>query len=307
MPDSALYANDLILFVQVVDAGSFTLAAEHTGVPKATLSRRLAALESEFGERLLQRSTRRLVLTEFGEQMLHYARHLADEAADAVAYAQQRRVAPQGTLRVSLPPDYEELALTDVLVRFTERYPDVKLELDLSARRVDLVVERFDVAVRAASTLPDDNALVARRVTVLHNGLYASPDYLRRHKAPQTPDELREHAGLTLLSGSGEHEVWELSQGDEHWRGLPKRTLGANSVGLQRSLALRGLGIVGMSVRHAQRVGGDQKALVPVLLGWTLPPTTIWCVTAGRRLLPKRTEAFIETLKDVIGDRSTAE
>ncbi len=307
MPEDALYANDLILFVQVVDAGSFTLAAEHTGVPKATLSRRLAALENEFGERLLQRSTRRLVLTEFGEQMLHYARHLADGAADAVAYAQQRRVAPQGTLRVTLPPDYEELALTDVLVRFTDRYPDVKLELDLSARRVDLVAERFDVAVRAASTLPDDNALVARRVAVLHNGLYASPDYLCRHEAPQTPEQLHEHTGLTLLGSTGEHQDWELSRGNERWQGLPKHTLGANSVGLLRTLALRGLGIVGMSARHAQRVGGDQKALVPVLPGWTLPPTTIWCVTAGRRLLPKRTEAFIETLKDVIGERSVAE
>src|SRR5690606_40917642 len=96
-----LYANDLILFAHIVEAGSFTGAAEHTGLPKSTLSRRLTDLENELGERLLQRSTRRLVLTEFGERILGYARRLQEEAEAAAALAQRRQMTPQGTLPIA--------------------------------------------------------------------------------------------------------------------------------------------------------------------------------------------------------------
>src|SRR5574337_1963632 len=175
-----LPANDLIVFAHVVAAGSFTRAADLTGLPKATLSRRLAELETALGERLLQRSTRRLALTDFGAQMLDHARRLQDESEAALALAQQRQAVPQGTLRVSLPPEFQELSLVQVVAEFSRRYPGVRLELDLSARRVDLVAERFDLAVRAATQLPDDATLVARRVVTLDSGLYASGDYLRR-------------------------------------------------------------------------------------------------------------------------------
>src|SRR5690606_27903126 len=148
-----LYANDLILFAHVIDAGSFTRASELTGLPKSTLSRRLSELEDELGERLTQRSTRRLVLTDFGASSLEYARRHADEAEAAAALAQHRQATPYGVLRVSLPPEFRELAFVDVVTEFTRCYPNVRLELDLSPRRVDLIAERFDVAVRAAGQL----------------------------------------------------------------------------------------------------------------------------------------------------------
>src|SRR5690606_255989 len=110
----SLHANDLILFAHVVDAGSFTRAAERTGLPKSTLSRRLSELENAFGERLIQRSTRRLVLTDFGETMLEYARRLVDDTEAATALALHRQVAPQGTLRVSLLPEFRQLSIVDV-------------------------------------------------------------------------------------------------------------------------------------------------------------------------------------------------
>src|SRR5699024_3467010 len=168
-----LHADDLILFERIVDAGSFTRAAEHTGFPKATLSRRLARLEAAYGERLLQRSTRHLSVTEFGERMLEHARRLRDESAAANALALNRQLEPQGTLRVSLPPEFRQLPVAEVVQRFAELYPQVRMELDLSARQVDLVAERFDVAVRAAARLPDDGTLVARRISVQQNGLNA--------------------------------------------------------------------------------------------------------------------------------------
>src|SRR5690606_29028692 len=204
MSTPRLFANDLILFAQIVEAGSFTRASETTGLPKSTLSRRLTELENDFGERLMQRTTRRLVLTEFGERILDHAQRLQEEADAATALALHRQVTPHGTLRVSLPPEYNALSLDNVVYEFCSQYPDVRLELDLSSRRVDLLAERFDVAVRAATQLPDDSSLVARRVTTMYNGLYASPRYLKSHGTPNEPADLLDHSGLMLLTSSGD-------------------------------------------------------------------------------------------------------
>ncbi|NYT23907.1 LysR family transcriptional regulator [Alcaligenaceae bacterium] len=299
----SLYANDLILFAHVVDAGSFTRASELTGLPKSTLSRRLSDLENEFGERLMQRSTRRLVLTDFGERMLEHARRLVDETDAATALAQHCQVTPQGTLRISLPPEFHELSLVRILTEFSTRYPDVRLELDLSARRVDLIAERFDIALRAATQLPDDSSLVARRITTLHNGLYASPGYLKRHGVPREPVDLPGHVGLVLVTSGGEQQLWRLSHGGEHWEGLPTHTLSANSMGLQQALAAQGLGIVGLSGRFAKALV-EQGAIERILPEWSLPPTIVWCVTPGRRLLPQRTIAFVELLKTVLAEQA---
>jgi len=296
-----LYANDLILFAHVVSAGSFTRASDLTGVPKSTLSRRLTDLEHELGERLMQRSTRRLVLTDFGESILEHARRLSDESEAAAALAQHRHVTPHGTLRVSMPPEFHALSAVEVVTEYTRRYPNVQLEFDLSARRVDLIAERYDVAIRAAYHLPDDSSLVARRVTDLHNGLYASPRYLKRYGTPKTPADLLEHTGLVLITGGGERQQWTLAKGSERWEGMPARTHGANSLGLQQALAKEGLGIVGLSERFA-RPEVETGALHAVLPEWRLPSSTVWCVTAGRRLLPQRTLAFIELLKEILAE-----
>lgn len=294
-----LYANDLILFAHVIDAGSFTRASDLTGLPKSTLSRRLSDLEDELGERLMQRSTRRLVLTDFGESILEHARRLTDEAEAATALAQHRQVTPHGTLRVSLPPEFRELSIVRVVTEFTRQYPNVRLDLDLSSRRVDLIAERFDVAVRAATQLPDDSSLVARRVSSLRNHLYASPDYLKRNGTPHTPADLTGHVGLVLVTSGGEQQQWRLSNSNERWEGLPLNTLSANSLGLQQALAIEGLGIVALSERYATAMLEDGR-LEPVLPQWHLPDITVWCVTPGRRLLPQRTLAFIDLLKEVL-------
>ncbi len=300
-----LYANDLILFAHVIDAGSFTRAAELTGLPKSTLSRRLSDLENELGERLMQRSTRKLVLTDFGENILAHARRLVDETEAATALALHRQVVPHGTLRVSLPPEFRELAVVEVVTEFTRQYPNVRLQLDLSSRRVDLIAERFDVAVRAATQLPDDSTLVARQITTLRNGLYASPRYLKSHGRPTTPADLLDHVGLALVTSGGEQQTWRLSRDGEHWEGLPSNVLSANSLGLQQALAAQGLGIVGLSESYAACTLVAEGVLERVLPDWTLPPTTIWCVTPGRRLLPQRTMAFIELFKSVLTNANT--
>src|SRR6185369_1832103 len=143
-----LDANDLLLFARVADTGSFSRAAERTGLPKSTVSRRIAALEKRLGERLLQRSTRKLAITEFGHGVLDHARALAAEVDGAQALAQHRQAKPSGRLRVSMPGDFASVALPHMLADFVAAYPSIQLELDLSPRRVDLIGENFDLAVR---------------------------------------------------------------------------------------------------------------------------------------------------------------
>lgn len=293
-------ADDLILFARVVDAGSFSQAAERCGLPKSTVSRRISALERRLGERLLTRTTRQFAITEFGERMLDHARRLLEEAEAASALAQHRQATPQGSLRVSLPPDFlQELELVPFLLAFATRYPEVKVEMDLSPRRVDLIAERFDLAVRVAARLPDDATLVARRLLEMRHGLYASPAYLARFGRPLAPADLVAHTGLKLITSSGEAQAWQLSRGDERWVGAPAGPIAVNSVGLQRELAAHGLGLVGLSERYAAAF--VQKGLLErVLPEWCLPTMTVWAVTPGRRLQPTRVTAFIEMLRQAL-------
>ena len=292
-------ANDLILFARVAALGSFTQAARALDLPKSTVSRRISALEVALGERILQRSTRRLTITRFGEQILEPAKRLAEDAAVAAEVVLNRSGLPRGVLRVSMPPDFTALDLTTPLLRFAQRYPAVRLELDLSPRRVDLVAERYDLAIRIADRLPDDSQLVARQLCQFSHALYASAAYLARRGTPAQPADLLAHTGLHLTRGDGEVTPWRLARGSEVWEGRAPGPLLCNSPALQRSLALEGMGIVGLpALLIGPRGGtGDLRRVLPE---WTLPTLTVWCVTPGRKLLPARTTAFIEILKQAL-------
>lgn len=300
-----LNANDLILFAQVMEAGSFSAAADRIGLPKSTLSRRISGLEAELGERLITRSTRKLLITDFGREVLEHATRLVDETESTVAFALNRQTTPQGVLRVSFPPDFFEHALAEFLPRFSKKHPKVRLELDLSSRRVDLLAERFDVAIRVAGVLPDDNSLVARPLMTLVNSLYASPSYISRHGEPKSPEELKQHRGLLLLNSSGDIRNWRLSQDENYWEGKPGCMFSSNSLGLQRTMALNGMGISGLPDSMA-RPNILDGTLVPVLPGWFLPQATVWCVTPGRRLLSPATRAFIDVFGEVMREEVEA-
>lgn len=292
-----LDANDLLLFARVVEAGSFSRAAERVGLPKSTVSRRVSGLESRLGERLLARSTRQLALTEFGQGVLEHARRLLEEAEAAQAFALHRQATPRGRLRVSLPPGFSEnLVLSSFFLQFCTDYPEIRLELDLSARRVDLLGEQFDVAIRIASSLPDDATLVARRLATLPGGLYASPAYLNAHGRPQHPDELHRHTALHMMRSNGEVAPWQLQHtAGETWNGLPAGPLASNAVELCMQMTLHGLGIASFTHRFAQpRV--QQGRLEAVLPDWHEPDVVIWAVMPGRKLTPTKTRVFIDSL-----------
>ena len=289
-------ADDLILFAELVQAGGFTALSRQRDLPKSTISRRIAALESRLGHQLLTRTTRRLVVTDFGQRMFEHAKRLQEEWQDAMAMAQHEQDLPQGLLRVSLPPDLSQLDLGSMLIQYAARYPDVRVELDLSARRVDLLAERFDLAVRIAAQLPDDSTLVARKLCDMPVHLYASSAYLRQFGTPEQPGDLLSHACLRLISSSGESLPWRLGKQQELWEGLPTGPLSSNSPALQRELAVNGMGVVALAdVLVTQEVASGK--LEQVLPEWSLPKLTVWCVTSGRRLLPAKTRAFMELLQ----------
>ncbi len=289
-------ADDLVLFAHLIDAGTFSAAAERVGIPKSTLSRRLSALENRLGQRLMTRSTRRLALTDFGERMLEHARRLLYELSEASALAQNEQVQPQGLLRVSMPPDLTHVDLATLLLQFAARYPEVRVVLDLSARRVDLLAERFDLVVRIANHLPDDSTLVATKLHDMQIRLYASAAYLNRFGTPKTPSDLMAHNCLPLISSRGASGAWDLSSAFGQWQGVPPSRLSSNSPATQRALAVSGMGIVALpDVLAADCVA--QSTLIQVLPEWSLPSVTVWCVTPGRRLLPLRTKVFIEMLR----------
>jgi DNA-binding transcriptional LysR family regulator len=304
-------ADDLLLFARVAETGSFSRAAERVQLPKSTVSRRIAALEKRLGERLLQRTTRKLVITDFGQGVLDHARALAGEVDAALAFALYRQARPSGRLRVSMPGDFASVALEEAIAGFVRDFPEIELEVDLSPRRVDLIGENFDLAIRMGE-LQDDTQLAARRLALFSTGLYASPAFLREHGEPMTPDALATLPALMLLSRAGDAVPWDVSPRPDGTAGeaprhasapvarlVPKHSVRANSPELLIRLARNGAGIASASDFFAEPYL-QRGELVRVLPGWRTPDAPAWAVFPGRRLMPSKTRAFIDMLSKAL-------
>ena len=289
-----LEPNDLLLFARVVDEGSFSRAAQRLGVPKSTVSRRVAALETQLGERVLTRTTRKLTVTDFGTAVLQHARHVAEDVQAAESLAQNRQTEPSGRLRVTMPADLGNLLLAPWIAEFVQLYPAITLEIDFSARFVDLVGENFDLAIRMGE-LRDDASLTARRVASFRSSLYAAPAYVARRGAPAEPRALLQHVGLHTLSRTGEPNPWILQRDDEQWRGVAVSRAVANSPEVLMRMALHGAGITLVHDHFAVQYV-ERGELLPVLPEWRSAPVSAWAVFPGRRLMPLRTRAFIDAL-----------
>jgi DNA-binding transcriptional LysR family regulator len=296
--------SDLLLFARTVEYGSLSQAAERMQLPKSTVSRRLTQLEARLGERLLTRTTRKLVLTELGASLLEHARKVAEETEAAGALAQHRQQAPSGLLRVSMPADFANFYLAAMLPDFMAKYPAIKLELDLSPRRVDLIAENFDIAIRMGA-LPDDATLAARKVLVSNWALFASPSYTAVHGLPEHPDDLFRHELLSLRRMPNGLVRWPLTRGKTTWeRDLPVRLM-ANSPELLTKMAANGMGIATCTTQFAAPLVARGE-LVRVLPDWCFPSNNGWAVFPGRRLMPAKTRAFLDMLESNFRDMNGA-
>ena len=198
---------------------------------------------------------------------------------------------PQGKVRVAVPSEFAMLVLADSFARFVRRYPRVELEVDTTPRRIDLFNEPYDVAIRMGPV--DEPELVARPFMVLERGLYASPVYLQARPAPQTPAELAGHDFVVLTQAKGMNR--RLHKGRQAIEVEMRGPLEANSIGLVLSLTRAGGGIASFPFGM---VAADVAAgtLVPVLPDWRYDPLPVHLLTAGRRLMPAKTRAFIDHL-----------
>ncbi len=295
MEQSNTSADDYILFVTIVDQGSMVRASEQLGMPKATVSRRLTNLEATLGQKLLLRTTRRLTLTEFGQEFLEHCRRIAEEVASTHDFVRSQEQQPRGRLRVSMSDEYAKQHFSRAFATFIETYPAVQLELDMASRRVDLIGEHFDLAIRMGK-LDSDSTLVARKIDEQSMGLYASPIYLALHPSPIRPEDLAQHAAVRLMSASGTAMRWKLIRDKTIWEGVPPGRITLNSMGVIQQLILDGAGIGALPDEFAVK-DVQLKRLVRVLPEWCLPIVPVWAVMPMRRYLPAKTRAFITHLE----------
>ena len=283
--------HDMTLFVEVARTGSFSRASASLGVPGATLSRRIAAMERRFAVRLFDRTTRRVELTEAGRRHFERCGPLVDEARLAQEALRETAERPGGHLRISAPVDFGVKTIGPLLPEFAREYPAVTFELDVSPHHSDLIGEHVDVAIRLGVIKGDQ--LVVRRIGAVEQVLFAAPSYLDRRGCPQQPTELAEHDCITLANPQREAR-WRLLRETEAIDVTVRGRFGVNNPGLMGVLAERGMGIAVLA-HNLAREGVIAGSLVPVLPEWALAPLPVHAVMSSR-LQPAGVRAFVEFL-----------
>jgi DNA-binding transcriptional LysR family regulator len=286
--------KDMALFVEVAKARSFRRAAETIGMPNSTLSRRISGLETAIGLRLLHRTTRRIELTEAGQLYFERCKHIVHEARLAHEQLGEMLSQPSGVLRASLPVDFATVFLAPKMPEFTRRYPGISFEFDLTPRRVDLVAEPIDVAIRMGE-LPDSN-LIVRRLAHLPRHLYASPGYLEHCGDPTQPNELAGHECVRMRTP--EAELWTLHDGTKTVEVTVGGRFLLNSVGMTKRLATLDMGIAMLPEEIAAEDLANGR-LRRVLPQWQAAPLAVYAITETR-LLPAKTQRFIEFLRECL-------
>jgi DNA-binding transcriptional LysR family regulator len=287
--DEPLETSELLAFSRTVEARSLSRAAAELGVPRATISRRLARLEERLGVRLLRRTTRSLALTDAGEALYRHARIVLDAVHHAEASVRRTDDAVRGELRVSVPPMFGT-RFSAMICDFVRCYPEVRLHVHSTTLHVDLHRGGYDVALRASTEL--EPGLVARTLLRAPVLAVASPAYLEAHGTPRTRRDLRRHRCLMgFARGELPQTHWPSSGGKIQVEGA----LFANDIHLLRAAALEGLGIALLPLTSV-RPHLESGALVHVLPGAIQAESHIAVVYPERELMPPQVRAFIEAV-----------
>ena len=289
--------NDLYFFAAVVEHAGFSAAGRALGIPKSRLSKRVAQLEERLGVRLLQRTTRRFVVTEVGERFYTHCRAVLEEAQAAQDAVDELRAEPRGVVRLSCPVSLAQTVLAFLLPDFLARYPKMQVRVLSSDRRVDVIGEGYDLAIRVRSKLDTDANLVIRSFGVASTTLVASPALLKSYGHPATPDELAGLPALSMLEHEGA-QVWELvdAQGKQTHVEVQARLVTGDFAVLLEA-ARRGLGVALLPdfVCAPAINAGD---LVVVLPDWSVPQGTMHFVYPSRRGMLPGVRALVDFLAE---------
>ena len=285
--------NEIAAFVEVARQRSFVRAAAQLHVNVSAVSRAVGALETRLGVRLLQRSTRRVGLTEAGAAHLPRCEALLTELADAEAAVSERHSALRGALRVSVPSGFGLTHLVPLLPEFLKQHPQLTLDVGMSNRFVDLIEEGYDLAIRVGTLR--DSRLAARRLGSNRRILVAAPDYLRTHATPRHPRDLAGHACLILDVGT-QAENWTLLDRSTRQVVRVHGPLRSNHVLAVRAACVGALGIA-LLPRFALLSEIVRGTLVPVLPKWTTAEQGIYAVYPSNRLIPAKVRALVDFLE----------
>lgn len=288
---------EMSVLAKTVSAGSLSAAAREMGVSTAVVSRKLASLEARLGVRLLNRTTRRIALTDEGARYHEACVRILAEVEEADAGITAGRIQPQGVLRIALPASFGHKHIAPLVPKFAERYPKVQLLFSLSDRTVNLIEEGYDIAVRIAEL--EDSSLAARKLAPNRRVVCASPGYLRKHGRPEAPQDLVRHNCLTTTEL---HMAWEYTDRDGAAGSVRvSGSYACDNWTVLRDWAVAGLGVALKSTWDVRRDLEEGK-LVPLLPGYTFGSDVgIYAVYPHRRYLPARTRAFIDFLAESFG------
>lgn len=289
--------NDCRYFVLIVDHGGYTAVERITGIQRSKLSRRIAQLEESLGVRLLQRTTRRQSMTEAGQVFYDHCKAMLIEAESAQEAVAQLRSEPAGLVRISCPTVMAQLYLAQLIGEFMTQFPKVRIELDATDRNVNLIEERFDIAVRTRSAALREPGLVAKQVASGRFILVASPKYLSTCKRLEQPADLDAAASIGALGG-GQTQNWLLNDliGNTVKSTLQPRLL-CSDLGSQLQACLCGVGIALLPQRIVAEALADGR-LKQVLAPWGTPDEGIHLLIASRRGMLPSVRALVDFLTD---------
>jgi DNA-binding transcriptional LysR family regulator len=291
--------NHVLTFARVVQLGSFAAAAERLGIASSVASKHVAKLEQALGARLLQRSTRKLSLTEAGRAYYDHCARIVEELEHSRAAVASLQAEPGGRLRVTSINSFAGWVIAPMLPAFFERYPKIELEIVTSDRMVDLAEEGFDLALRITGA-PQPN-LVARRIADVRFVVVGSPDYFARRGLPQTPADLAQHNCLGFPLINADHR-WQFARGDEQLAVPINGSLAINNVDALRYNALAGLGVALLPTYAVGKYLRDGRLIAPLPDWRGFNESTLYAAYLPNRYGSPKLRAFVDFLVETIGD-----
>ncbi len=287
--------NDYYWFALVVEHNGYSATERATGVPKSTLSRRIQHLEESLGVRLIQRTSRQFAVTDVGMSIYRHAQAMRMEMQAAQDVVNHLSATPRGVIRVSVPVSIAQQELAQVLPNFVKTYPDIQIQLMVTNRRIDIINEGIDIALRVRSQLDQDSSLIIRRFGQIRQLLVASKTYIKQHGEPETLEQLAQHATLSMNEDEA-HQYWELTDTSYTIQRIkinPKVMASNLSMLLQLTVQGAGIALLPESICAEQVRNGQLKVILPA---WDIPEGTFHAIYPSRRGLLPAIRTFIDYL-----------
>jgi len=291
--------EEMQTFVQVVEAGSLSAAAERMDIAKSAVSRRLADLESRLGVQLLNRTTRRINLTDSGRQFYQRCQGLLANLEEAEQQVSHVHTELRGTIKIAAPLSFGIQHLSPVLNDFLKEHPELNLDINLNDHMLNLMDEAVDLGIRIGNL--DDSSLIARRLAPSRLVLCASPEYLKKHGVPQHPEDLKHHIGLSY-SNISENQLWGFIQpdGSQVSVRVPVR-MRANNGDILLQAGIDGLGLLSTTTFIGYQAI-KKGLLIPILCDYKIKEASVYAIYPAQRYLPAKVRILIDYLVERFGD-----